>query len=94
MNKAYELSLSKQGVSFSACMGNSFRQTIASIFSRAEMTSEIMLEGHLVNTLERAELSERDYLIAAQDTTYYNYSGHKEMEGLGLIQGKERDYST
>lgn len=47
-----------------------------------------MLEGHLTNTIERAEASSGDYLIAAQDTTYYNYSGHKQMEGLGVIQGK------
>lgn len=51
------------------------------------MTSDIMLEGHISSTVERAGLSGGDYLIAAQDTTYYNYSGHKQMEGLGVIQG-------
>ncbi|MDJ1174604.1 hypothetical protein [Roseofilum capinflatum] len=31
-----------------------------------------------------------EYLIAAQYTTYYNYSGQKQMSGLGVIQGKVR----
>jgi hypothetical protein len=69
-------------------MGNSFRQTVAGIFSNTSMTPDTMLEGHIANTLARAEASECDYLIAAQDTTYYNYSGHTQMDGLGVIQGK------
>ena len=71
-------------------MGNSFRQTVAGLFAREEMTSETMLSGHLAATKERAAASESDYLIAAQDTTYYNYSGHQQMSGLGIIQGKVR----
>lgn len=67
-------------------MGNSFRQTIAGIFSAPKMTPNIMLEGHIANTLARAKSSPDEYLIAAQDTTYYNYTGHHKMEGLGLIQ--------
>ena len=68
-------------------MGNSFRQTVAGIFSNPKMSSTHMLEGHLYNTLGRVESSSSKYLIAAQDTTYYNYSGHKQMKGLGVIQG-------
>lgn len=41
-------------------------------------------------TRERANASESEYLIAAQDTTYYNYSGHRQMSGLGVIQGNVR----
>jgi len=52
------------------------------------MTSETMLSGHIAATVARANASESDYLIAAQDTTYYNYSGHESMSGLGVIQGK------
>ncbi len=51
------------------------------------MTPDIMLEGHISSTVERAGSSGGDYLVAAQDTTYYNYSGHRQMEGLGVIQG-------
>jgi len=71
-------------------MGNSFRQTIAALFGREEMTSGTVLSGHIAATRERAEASESEYLIAAQDTTYYNYSGHHQMSGLGMIQGNVR----
>lgn len=52
------------------------------------MTSEIMLSGHIAATVARANASDSDYLIAAQDTTYYNYFGHESLSGLGVIQGK------
>ena len=47
-----------------------------------------MLSGHVKEALERAESSEGEYVIAPQDTTYYNYSGQSQMSGLGKIQGK------
>jgi hypothetical protein len=71
-------------------MGNSFRQTVAGIFSNPKMNTAAMLEGHLSNTLQRAGASSGEYLIAAQDTAHYNYSGHKQMAGLGAIQGDVR----
>lgn len=71
-------------------MGNSFRQTVAGIFAHPEMNQEIMLSGHIQATMERAEATVGEYVIAAQDTTYYNYSGHKKMSGLGVIQGNVR----
>lgn len=71
-------------------MGNGFRQTVASIFCHQKMNDKVMLSGHISETLARAEASEGEYIIAAQDTTYYNYSGQKEMKGLGLIQGNTR----
>jgi hypothetical protein len=49
-----------------------------------------MLSGHVAATRARAQASESEYLIAAQDTTYYNYSGQAQMSGLGVIQGKVR----
>jgi len=36
------------------------------------------------------EASGSEYITAAQDTTYYNYSGQRAMVGLGEIQGKVR----
>ena len=71
-------------------MGKSFRQTVASIFSHTEMNEQVMLSGHIIETIKRAEASVGEYLIAAQDTTYYNYTGQKEMDGLGIIQGNTR----
>jgi len=49
-----------------------------------------MLSGHIAQTQTRAQASDSEYLIAAQDTTYYNYSGQTQMTGLGRIQGKVR----
>ncbi len=88
MERAFELSTEKTGQSFSQCMGNSFRQTVAGIFSDQRMNETVMLEGHLSSTKSRISQLEGEYLLVAQDTTYYNYSGHHSMEGLGKIQGK------
>lgn len=49
-----------------------------------------MLSGHIAATRDRAEGSEGECLIAAQDTTYCNYLGHRQMSGLGVIQGNVR----
>ena len=54
------------------------------------MNDSTMLSGHIAATRERAQASDSEYLIAAQDTTYYNYSGQTQMSGLGVIQGKIR----
>jgi hypothetical protein len=78
------------GKSFSRILGNSFRQTVASIFSKKEMTTSKMLEGHISSTVERCKATESERVIVAQDTTYYNYSGQKKMEGLGTIQGRTK----
>ena len=54
------------------------------------MSHSKLLSGHLASTRARAQASDSEYLIAAQDTTYYNYSGQRQMSGLGVIQGKVR----
>ena len=82
-----ELSTEKNGQSFSQCLGNSFRQTVAGIFADPRMTPTVMQEGHLSATKERIQADEGEYLLVAQDTTYYNYSGQQAMAGLGKIQG-------
>jgi hypothetical protein len=71
-------------------MGNSFRQTVAGLFARKDMNNSTMLSGHVASTQARAQARDSEYLIAAQDTTYYNYSGQTQMSGLGRIQGKVR----
>ena len=47
-----------------------------------------MLSGHQQETIKRAANSGGDYIIAVQDTTYYNYTGHHQLSGIGKIQGK------
>ena len=54
----------------------------------SDMREKNMLNGHLLSTQQRILLSEGEYLLIAQDTTHYNYTRHKGMEGLGIIQQK------
>ena len=91
LNKAFEKSVEKPNKSFSACLGNGFRQTVASIFSKEKMNSKMMLSGHTLETKARAVASESKYLIAAQDTCFYNYNGHKQISGLGNISTKAKN---
>lgn len=79
--------MAKTGLSFSQAMGPTFRQTIAGLFAHPAMNESVMLEGHRQATLQRAMASEGEYLVAAQDTTFYNYTTHPAMTGLGTIQG-------
>lgn len=51
------------------------------------MKPAVMLEGHISLTKERIRRSAGEYVLVAQDTTYYNYTGHQAMAGLGKIQG-------
>ena len=45
------------------------------------MTTETMLQGHYEATLERCRQSSSDYVIVPQDTTYYNLTSHKALQG-------------
>jgi hypothetical protein len=85
--RAAELLLVQAGSSFSRALGNTFRQAIARIFSKEKMQTEKMLEGHQQATVERCRHSAGERIIVAQDTTYYNYTGHQALAGLGQIQG-------
>lgn len=75
------------GQSFSRSLGNSFRQTVAGILAKKKMTPEKMLEGTIKATVSRCKQAKGERIIVAQDTTYYNYTGHKKKKGLGMIQG-------
>ena len=68
-------------------MGNSFRQSVADTFSKSHLTPYLMLENHRAKTLTHIKNRSEDYIIIAQDTCVYNYTGHKKMEGIGKIQG-------
>lgn len=79
--------LANQG-SFSAVLGNSFRQTVGSIFSDGRMDEKTMLGSHIEQTKARIRGSEGEYVICAQDTTSFNYNGHEGMLDLGYLQDK------
>ena len=88
--KALELSTEKNGQSFSPCLGNSFRQTVAGIFADRRMTPDVMQEGHVSATKERIQANDGEDILVAQDMTYDNYSGQQAMKGLGKIQGNSK----
>ncbi len=87
LSRGHSIALHKPGQSFSQSMGNSFRQTMAGIFSHSKLSESTMLSSHTEQTVKRCQSSAGEYLICPQDTTYYNYHGHVAMEGLGIIQG-------
>lgn len=86
--RAAEILYQNIGSSFSRALGNTFRQSIATILSKPAMDTKKMLEGHIQATVARCSLSQGKCLIVSQDTTYYNYDGHDSLSGLGFIQGK------
>ncbi|CAA9218112.1 MAG: hypothetical protein AVDCRST_MAG56-284 [uncultured Cytophagales bacterium] len=86
--KAAELIYGQMGRSFSAALGNTFRQAVAGIFSKAKMNTDKMLEGHVKATVERCQSSDTEVIIAAQDTTLYNLTTHQALQGVGTLQGK------
>lgn len=54
------------------------------------MSEARLLASHCRETVQRAQNSEGEYLIALQDTTTFNYSGHRALSGLGTLQGNVR----
>ena len=75
-------------MSFSQCMGSSFRQTVAQILGDERMSESTMLASHTQATVSRVRACGGDYRIAAQDqdTTVYTDSGQRAMVGLGTVQ--------
>jgi hypothetical protein len=86
LTRAFNLSIEKPQKSFSSCLSNGFRQTVASIFAKNKITEHTMLSGHILETKQRAINSQSKWLIAAQDTTFYNYHS-QDIEGMGTITG-------
>lgn len=76
----------RAGQSFSAVLGNSFRQDIAAIFAKESVEATFILQGHIQATVERARSSASPVIIVPQDTVFYDYSGHKTKQGLTTIQ--------
>jgi hypothetical protein len=70
-------------MSFSSACGKSLRQCGSRIFSEETMSVDNMQAGHYKETARRA--ARYDTVLVAQDTTSFNYSGHKATEGLGPI---------
>ena len=52
-------------------------------FQNAKVTSEQILSPHQARTLER--MKQEPVILAVQDTSYLNFSSHKQTQGLGPI---------
>lgn len=86
--RAAELIYQQMGRSFSGALGNTFRQAVAGIFSKPEMNTDQMLEGHVKATVERCQHSSGEFVVASQDSVFYNLTTHGALQGLGPLQGK------
>lgn len=71
------------GVSFSAATGHAGRQAASRLFGNPETKVSGLLAGHGECTAKRC--AGHDLVLAAQDTTVLDYSGHTATEGLGPI---------
>jgi hypothetical protein len=83
--KASFMLFNEPGRSFSSVLG---RQDVAAIFAKEKMEAGDILSGHIHATLERCRMDTGQFIIVPQDTTYFNYTTHKSMKGLGTIQNK------
>lgn len=88
LSRAGDILVRYPGRSFSSVLGSSLRQSVSNSFQKDNMTTESMLEGHISSSVNRCLSSSYDTLLVAQDSTYFNLSGHKKMEGLCALQGK------
>jgi hypothetical protein len=52
------------------------------------MNEQVMLSGHVEQSLVRARQSAGQWLLAVQDTTFMSYLGHHAMQGLSPLQGQ------
>jgi hypothetical protein len=71
------------GVSLSAACGASLRHAAHRIFAHPQTTVPGLLAGHIAQTVDRC--GEQEWVLAVQDTTEFDYSGHKQTRGLGPL---------
>src|SRR6186713_3037608 len=55
-------------------------------FDNADIAHEKILASHVASSLER--LKGQEVVLAVQDTTFIDYSGHAHTAGLGPLQAK------
>jgi hypothetical protein len=56
-------------------------------WSNPRVKAEGILSGHVQSTVDRCD--GRKVVLAIQDTTELNYSGHRSKRGLGYLRGEE-----
>ena len=73
-------------VSFSRALGSQ-RKAVSRILHHKETTPDTLLSGHVRATALRCQAEE--LVLIASDTTSYDFSTHKAVDGLGTISDKE-----
>ncbi len=71
------------GASLSAACGAGLRHAAHRLFAHPQTTVVGLLAGHVAQTVERG--GEHDLVLAVQDSTEFDYSGHKQTSGLGPL---------
>lgn len=69
------------GVAFSTACGSASRQAAHRLFEHPDTTVGKLLAGHIAETAARCWAY--DLVLAIQDTTSFEYNGHKAKQGLG-----------
>jgi len=75
--KAAELVAQDRGASHSAAVGPGLRQATGDAFGSEKITTEILLGGHQLATLDRC--MEHETVLVLQDTTSFNYSWQNSL---------------
>jgi Transposase DNA-binding/Transposase DDE domain len=59
------------------------------LFNNERVTAEKIFLAHRARTLQR--MHNEPVVLAVQDTSFFNYSGHKRTRGLGPLAGKDNN---
>lgn len=76
------------GLAFSTACGPAVRQAAHRLFTHPKTTVSQLLQGHVSETATRVATASADQpVLVAQDTTEFNYTGHRCTSGLGYLSG-------
>lgn len=87
LKRAGLLLFRNSGRSFSSVLGSSLRQSVSHSFQKNNLSPMLLLKEHVNMSVTRCLSDDCSVVLVAQDSTYFNLSGHKKMKGLCAIQG-------
>lgn len=80
--RACQLLMEQTGLSFSRSLG-SLRKSVSRILHHEKTTPEDLLAGHIGASSLRCQNA--GFVLVASDTTFFNFSSHTAVEGLGPL---------
>ncbi len=75
-------------VSFSRALG-SRRKAVSHLLHHPQITASSLLSGHVCASAVRCQVEAQALVLVASDTTVFDFTTHKAVEGLGPISDKE-----